>query len=109
MTTAQIPQVKQSQALADGITRAIELGDNQAIRPLSDLRVVALPDNTSTVADVSWDEHPPVAEALRRAAEDIRAGQPEVAGQLDDLAGQLDNQLRQRLVNGGGAGRTSWL
>ena len=109
MTTAQIPQLKQSQALADAISRAIELGDSEATRPLGDLRVVALPDNQATVADVSWDQHPPVARALRLAAEDIRAGQPEVAGVLDDIAGSLDQQLRQRLVNGGGAGRTSWL
>ena len=112
MTTAQIPQSKQSQALADAITKAIEVGDLEAQRPLQGLRVCALPDNSRTVADVSWAEHPVVAKALRRAAKLIRSEQPEgtespVAAQLDDVAGQLDNQLRQRQVNGGGVKPTS--
>jgi len=107
MTTAQIPATRHSKALADAITKAIELGDLEAQRPLAELRAAASPDNSGTVANVSWAEHAPVAKALRRAAEHFRSAQPEgvadpVPGHLEDIAGSLDQQLAQRRANGGG-------
>ena len=106
MTTAQIKREHQSQALADGITKAIELGDLEAHRPLADLRAVASPSNSNTVSAVSYAEHAVVAKALRRAAAHYRSAQPEgtvdpVAEQLDSIAGQLDQHLALLRANGG--------
>ncbi len=106
MTSAQIPQNRQSEALTDAITKAIKLGDLEAQRPLADLRTAADPRNSATVANIAWGEHATVMRALQRTAKHYRATQPEgttdpVAAQLEDLVGQLRQNLETHRANGG--------
>jgi hypothetical protein len=105
MTTWQIPAHRQSQELADALSRAISIGDLDAQRPLQELRVAASVDNNNTVAALAWGVRGCVADALRRTAAERRAAQPEgtpdpIAHQLEDMADAMHESVRAAALNG---------